>query len=185
MLEIKDFEIAKMPEELKGLTSDILWNLHDIVTKFGVLDVKFQQVGMSMELHDGEKVIISAFIEERPQFKIGKHPLADDVLEILLENNNIIVWEKGLSLETVKKFIAELDALAWKKGWIDRINGRRIKMISLLKNFGEYKYKVSEVFTDKYDSIPVYPESRRRKKLSICSTNRISSWYIKIRFLAR
>ncbi len=164
MLKIEDFEIREIPEELKGLTADLLWNIWDIVTNFGTLDIPNQRVDFRHELKSGEKVGISASIKGGPDFIIGKTPVFTGTLPIALKNGGVIMWDEQLSLTIAKILVAEVDALAWESGLINKTNGARIKTISFKKSSAK-RYRVAEVFKTRGSLMPVFPTGPSAEEL--------------------
>lgn len=161
MFSVHDFEIAQIPAEadLQGLTPQILWDLYDIGSKFGVVRIHESIVSFQFRLTDSEELTIFLPIKKEPTttFVVGKFrdlEKEENTITVPLINNSFVYWAKGLSVDEVKRAIPAIDAAAFLKGLIDEKGSRR--PATYLKGT-EPKYKVRDFFAKKHSMMLASP----------------------------
>lgn len=153
MFTVDDFGITETPPELGGITPQLLWDLYDIGTKFGILQINEGFTSFRFTLKGGEEFSIFSPVETgtRLKFGIGHYEALNErenIIEIPLVDGSIVVWERTFAVDTAKSAVYTIDARALEKGWIDTSNGSRKQTVLFKGN--EPRYKVADWFPERH-----------------------------------
>lgn len=153
-LTTEDFEPKNLPEELSGLTAQILFDLFDIATKWG--DAREDNmIGGTFDKGE-DKFIIAAhpappgipgiFISKKSKRLPGM--FAPDAGTFIFETtgNVGILWDKKVSLREITEAISKIDSCFKGKGFVDLKTEKRVPLPG--REIKPVRYKVSEVFSN-------------------------------------
>ena len=137
--------------KVKGLTPSMVFDLYDIVTKFGKVVPEDQTVRYSSgnKGSDSEIFLLASIIPGNLDLLVAKSNIMDHGLEIMRTRRGVVTWDRALTIEGVKKAIIRIDTIASTKGLIDLRTGVR-KPISPEFSIGKSgRYVVGEIFSGK------------------------------------
>lgn len=124
----EDFEPEEIPTELQGLTSQILFDMYDQVSKWGN---PYGKTGKAMRVYNPEAgwgihVSASPFTKIMVVIKIegGTAKTTQGIFSLKLKVGGV-VWDRRLTVEQAREVLDAHDEIAEEAGYIDE-NGVRL-----------------------------------------------------------
>lgn len=118
----------QLPEELVGLTPELLANLHDCVSKFGGADHEEQM--RRIALNEPNEIYVG--ISMRPGNNgisiIGPGAMSSEGSHMFPLPDGIVLWDTRVTVADIQRFIARIDAVMAERGAVDKETGERRKV---------------------------------------------------------
>lgn len=146
------FTPVEVPAELTDLTAELLADLHDAALKFGVesgeekiADLALNDLMITCHSDPAKPGLMLVTLRENR----GAHVF-------LLGSGDQVIWGKGITVEEVKGFLIEIDAVAFEKGGISS-RGERIPLHRKVE--AQVIFRFDEVFATEGTAMPILPLS--------------------------
>ncbi|MDO8599139.1 MAG: hypothetical protein Q7S02_03440, partial [bacterium] len=151
------FQSPEFPPELEGLDGALLADLHDCVSRFGGEDhtdrVRRASLHEPTEVH----VCVSTVPENRTTMIIGPGGQTSEGAFMFRLSGSppaMVIWDNRVRVEDIRAFIARMDEIMAKRGFVDPETGARTKVVS---DHPTPKGSVDRVFAIPGTCMPVLP----------------------------
>lgn len=128
------FEFERPNNLPPEITPELVADLHDCVFKFGIDD--FDRRGRRVWLSEPTEIAVSVSpdvtIFTTFVFGAGGH-MSEGAYSACFTAGGILMWDKRVTANDIKLFIAKIDAIFLERGWIDHTNGARVRREALVQ----------------------------------------------------